>query len=91
MNALTATLDIINRLGLHARAASRVVALARRFESDIQLRHANNLADAKSIMSVLLLAAPQGARLEVELSGPDADAALLALRELFAERFGEPD
>ncbi len=91
MNALTATLDIINRLGLHARAASRVVALARRFESDIQLRHANNQADAKSIMSVLLLAAPQGARLEVELSGPDADAALLALRELFAERFGEPD
>jgi phosphocarrier protein HPr len=91
VNALTATLDIINRLGLHARAASRVVALARRFESDIQLRHANNQADAKSIMSVLLLAAPQGARLEVELSGPDADAALLALRELFAERFGEPD
>lgn len=91
MNALTATLDIINRLGLHARAASRVVALARRFESDIQLRHANHQADAKSIMSVLLLAAPKGARLEVELSGPDADAALLALRELFAERFGEPD
>ena len=91
MNALTATLDIINRLGLHARAASRVVAVARRFESYIQLRHANQQADAKSIMSVLLLAAPQGAQLEVALSGPDADAALLALGELFATRFGEPD
>ena len=91
MNALTATLDIVNRLGLHARAASRLVALARRFESTIQLRHADRQADAKSIMSVLLLAAPQGARLEVKLSGPDADDALIALRDLFADRFGEPD
>ena len=88
---LTATLDIVNRLGLHARAASRLVSTARGFESDIRLAHGSNAADAKSIMSVLLLAAPQGAALQVTVAGPDAEDAMAALRALIADRFGEPD
>ena len=88
---LTATLDIVNRLGLHARAASRLVSTARGFESDIRLAQGSNEADAKSIMSVLLLAAPQGAALQVTVAGPDAEDAMAALRALIADRFGEPD
>jgi phosphotransferase system HPr (HPr) family protein len=88
---LTATLDIVNRLGLHARAASRLGSTARGFESDIRLAHGSNEADAKSIMSVLLLAAPQGAALQVTVAGPDAEDAMAALRALIADRFGEPD
>ena len=88
---LTATIDIVNRLGLHARAASRLVSTARGFESDIRLRHGGNEADAKSIMSVMLLAAPQGAALQVTVVGPDAEDAMAAVRTLIADRFGEPD
>ncbi len=88
---LTATLEIVNRLGLHARAASRLVSTARVFKSNIRLTHGDSEADAKSIMSVLLLAAPQGAALQVTIEGPDAEDALEALRALIDSRFGEPE
>ncbi|MGA0838814.1 MAG: HPr family phosphocarrier protein [Pseudomonadales bacterium] len=88
---LTATLEIVNRLGLHARAASRLVSTARVFKSNIRLTHGKSEADAKSIMSVLLLAAPQGAALQVTIEGPDALDALEALRALIDSRFGEPE
>ena len=86
-----ATLRVVNRLGLHARAAAKLVRLASRFESDIVLRAGPQEADAKSIMAVLMLAATEGTELEVEIRGEDAESALESIRTLFAERFGEDE
>lgn len=86
-----ATLSIVNRLGLHARAASKLVNCAKRFQSDIQLTHASAKADAKSIMSVMLLAAPFGAEVELTVTGPDEAQAFEAVRELISDRFGESE
>ena len=78
-----------NQLGLHARAAAKLVHLAKTFTSDIQLGKDGTLVDAKSIMSILLLAAPIGTRLELRIAGEDEDEALAAIRQLIDERFGE--
>ena len=86
-----ATLTIVNRLGLHARAASKLVNLAKRFQSDIQLVHGAAKADAKSIMSVMLLAAPFGSEVTVNVTGSDETQALEAVRELINDRFGESE
>jgi phosphocarrier protein len=86
-----ATLTIVNRLGLHARAASKLVNVAKRFQSDIQLSHGTAKADAKSIMSVMLLAAPFGSEVELTVSGADETQAFEAVRELIGDRFGEPE
>ena len=86
-----ATLKIVNRLGLHARAAAKLVRLASRFESDIILRSGPEEADAKSIMAVLMLAATEGTDLEVDVRGGDAEQALDSIRALIAERFGEDE
>jgi len=86
-----ATLTIVNRLGLHARAASKFVALAKRFDSDIQLERAGALADGKSIMSVMLLAAPFGSEVVLTVTGPDEEEASTAIRQLIVDRFGEPE
>ena len=85
------TLRIVNRLGLHARAAAKLVRLASRFESDIILRSGHQEADAKSIMAVLMLAATEGTELEADIHGKDAEAALEGIRGLIAERFGEDE
>ncbi len=82
---------IVNRLGLHARAAAKLVRLAGRFESDITLRCGEQEADAKSIMAVMMLAATDGAEVEMEAQGADADRALESLRALISERFGEDE
>jgi len=86
-----ATLSIVNRLGLHARAASKLVNLAKRFRSEIQLEHGPAKADAKSIMSVMLLAAPFGSEVTVTVTGPDEAEAFEAVRALISDRFGEPE
>ena len=86
-----ATLTIVNRLGLHARAASKLVNLVRRFRSDVELVYGTTRADAKNIMSVMLLAAPVGSTLEITASGADEIDALTAVQALFADRFGEPE
>ena len=86
-----ATLRIVNRLGLHARAAAKLVRLAGRFESDIILRSGPQEADAKSIMAVLMLAATEGTDIEAVVRGEDAEAALESIRALIAERFGEDE
>ena len=86
-----ATLRIVNRLGLHARAAAKLVRLASRFESEIVLRAGPQEADAKSIMSVLMLAGTEGTELEVQIRGEDAESALESIRALIAERFGEDE
>jgi len=86
-----ATLSIVNRLGLHARAASKLVNLAKRFQSDIRLEHGAANADAKSIMSVMLLAAPFGSEVVVTVTGTDEQEAFDAVRQLVSDRFGESE
>ena len=86
-----AELEIINRLGLHARAAARFVSVASDYHSETEVRFAGQTANGKSIMGLMMLAASKGSRLRIITRGPDADAALAALEELLATRFGEPD
>ena len=84
---------IVNRLGLHARAASQVVRLASRFQSTIKLERMDGsaMADAKSILSVLMLAAARGTELRLTAEGVDEKEALDELCELFAKGFGEAE
>ncbi len=82
-------ITIINKLGLHARAAAKLVATASAFGSKITLDKAGKKADAKSIMGVMMLAASQGTELELTADGSDADAALQALCDLINDYFGE--
>ena len=82
---------IINRLGLHARAAAKLVDCATRFSSRIDLLKQDHGVDAKSIMSVMMLAAGQGTELTLRISGEDEQDALEALVGLINDRFGEPD
>lgn len=81
---------IINRLGLHARAAAKFVQTAGGFASSITVTRGEKTVNGKSILGVMQLAASQGAELTIETIGEDADAALEALVGLVAERFGEP-
>ena len=83
------SLTIVNPLGLHARAASKFVNLAKGFESDIRLSKEGNEADGKSIMSVMLLAAPVGSTVELKVTGADEDEAFRALKDLISQGFGE--
>jgi phosphotransferase system HPr (HPr) family protein len=82
---------IVNPLGLHARAAAQLVRLAGTFKSRILLKRIDNavIADAKSILNVLTLAAPKGSELDLEIEGEDEMAALEAITDLFARGFGE--
>jgi phosphocarrier protein HPr len=87
----TGELSIINQLGLHARAAAQVVRLAGEFESRIMLIRQDKAiyADAKSILSVLTLAASLGVVLRLEVEGHDENEAFDAMSALFADGFGE--
>ena len=87
--ALAATVEVPNRLGLHARAAAKLVDLANRYESHIEVSKEGQAADAKSIMGVLLLCGQRGAKITFRASGPDAETALTALCALVAAGFGE--
>jgi phosphocarrier protein HPr len=86
---ITKQLTIINKLGLHARAASKLVAAASRFDSQVQINRNGQMADAKSIMSVLMLAASQGTVLDITVTGHDADQALDQIEALINNRFDE--
>jgi phosphocarrier protein HPr len=81
--------DILNRLGLHARAAAQLVRLANHFSSEIRLCKDGVDVNGKSIMGVLMLAAPKDARVLVRASGDDAEQALTAIGDLIARKFGE--
>jgi phosphocarrier protein HPr len=85
------TLLIKQRLGLHARAAAKLVRVASAFQSQVQLRRLEGdvTADAKSILSVLMLAAGRGTELQASADGVDEEAAMDAIERLFAEGFGE--
>lgn len=82
---------IINKLGLHARAAGKLVSEAARFSSQIKIGMPERMVDAKSIMSVMLLAASQGTTLVIEVEGRDETAAYDALCALINNRFDEPE
>lgn len=81
---------ILNRLGLHARPAALIAQCANKFSADILLsRDADNRADAKSILSLLMLGAPCGAEITIAASGADADDAVQAVANLFESKFDE--
>jgi phosphocarrier protein HPr len=81
--------QIVNRLGLHARAAARFVHTANRFRARVQVSRDGRTMDGKSILGILLLAASQGIRLEVSADGEDEAAAVDALAALVEGGFGE--
>jgi len=83
------TFQICNDKGLHARAATLFVKTASQFQSDIQVFRGSTKANGKSIMSLLILAAPKGSEIEIEASGEDALTAVEALGELVCNGFGE--
>ena len=82
-------LDIINRLGLHARAAAKFVTCANRFESTVMVERNGRRVNGKSIMGVMMLAASCGTSILVEVEGPDEAVAMEALASLVANRFEE--
>ena len=85
----SADAEIVNKLGLHARAAAKLTHVASGFQSEIWLSRSGRRVNAKSIMGVMMLAAGRGTTVHLEAEGPDAAAALQALTALIAERFGE--
>ncbi len=83
--------EIVNKLGLHARASAKLTQLASGFQSEIWLTRNGRRVNAKSIMGVMMLAAGKGATIGIETEGSDADAALQALLKLIMEKFGEDE
>ena len=88
---VTRDLTIINRLGLHARAAAKFVSTASRFGSEIHLQRGNQRINGKSIMGVMMLAASKGTTLVLTTEGEDEEHAAEALQRLIADRFGESE
>jgi phosphocarrier protein len=80
---------IVNDLGLHARAAARFVHTATTFQASVRVERAHRVMDGKSIMGLLLLAAPRGAMITIRADGADEDAAVNALCHLVERGFGE--
>lgn len=83
--------EIINRLGLHARASAKLTQLAGQFKSDVWLTRNGRRVNAKSIMGVMMLAAAKGSSVVVETDGPDEAEAMQAITALIAGRFGEEE
>ena len=85
------SITIINKLGLHARAASKFVNVAKRYASKVEVINAAKAVDGKSIMSIMLLAASQGTQLQLRIVGDDELDAMDAITALIADRFGEEE
>jgi phosphocarrier protein HPr len=83
------TATIRNQRGLHARAAAKFVKLASQFEADIEVRRGELSANGRSIMGLMMLAAGPGNEIEVQASGSDAEAALMAILDLVTRKFDE--
>ncbi|MBM4287839.1 MAG: HPr family phosphocarrier protein [Deltaproteobacteria bacterium] len=86
---LETRLPVLNRLGLHARAAAKIALLASRFQADIILERDGVQADARSILDILGLGCPQGVEVRVRAQGPEAEQAVEAIADLFWRHFGE--
>lgn len=89
MTLARGTFEVKNKLGLHARAATKLVQLASRFPCDIVLSRAGQAANAKSVMGVLLLCGSKGTLLDIEATGEQAHEAVSEIGRLIADRFGE--
>ncbi len=83
------TLEIVNELGLHARAATKFVQLAAKFNCDIDIEKDDQTVNGKSIMGILMLVAAKGTSITLRTRGPQAAECLAALAELVRSRFGE--
>lgn len=86
-----ATLEIVNKLGLHARAAVLLVQAASRFDAKVTVTKDGQAVDGRSIMGVMMLAAEQGSWIDVETTGPQARPALDAIAEIVANKFNEAE
>jgi len=86
---VTRTFRIVNELGLHARAATKLVQLASKFGASVELEKEGQRANGKSVMGVLLLCGAKGTEITVHAEGDDAEQAVSAIGELIADRFGE--
>lgn len=84
-------IEIINKLGLHARASAKLTQLAAKFQSEVWMTRNKRRVNAKSIMGVMMLAAGKGAKVTLETDGPDEQAAFEALTRLINDRFGEAE
>jgi phosphocarrier protein len=82
-------LEIINKLGLHARASAKLTQLAAKFDSDVQVTRNGRKVNAKSIMGVMMLAAGKGAKITIEIAGPDEAEAMEAICKLVNDYFGD--
>ena len=91
MTLVTRELEIINRLGLHARAAAKLVHTSARFASDIKVKKGNEEVDGKSILGILLLAAGKGSVITVTAEGQDEQDAVDSIERLITNRFDESD
>jgi len=83
------SLEIINKLGLHARASTKFTQTASQFKSEVWVEKNGRRVNAKSIMGVMMLAAAKGSTIDIEATGPDEDQALAALQSLVNDYFGE--
>jgi phosphocarrier protein len=84
-----AEIQIVNKLGLHARASAKLTQVASRFACEVWISRSGRRVNAKSIMGVMMLAAGKGSSVTIETHGEDADAALEALQRLIADKFDE--
>ena len=83
------SVEITNKLGLHARASAKLTQIASQFQSEVWLSRNGRRVNGKSIMGVMMLAAAKGTQIQIETIGPDADAAMTALVALIEDKFGE--
>ena len=83
--------EIVNRLGLHARASAKLTQIAGQFESDVWVSRNGRRVNAKSIMGVMMLAAAQGTKVILETNGADEEQAMQAVIQLIARRFDEEE
>jgi phosphocarrier protein HPr len=86
-----ATVDIINKRGLHARASAKFVKMASTFDAEVRVSKDGQTVDARSIMGLMMLAAGPGCCIEIEAEGPEATSALEALTALVSARFDEEE
>ena len=81
--------EIVNKLGLHARASAKLTQMASSFACEVWLERNGRRVNAKSIMGVMMLAAAKGSTIIIDTEGDNADGAMQALQELIADKFGE--
>jgi phosphocarrier protein HPr len=89
MNEASGRFTVVNQLGLHARAATKLVQLASKFPCDVEIVRDDQAANGKSVMGVLLLCGSKGTVLEVHARGDRAQECVAAIGELIADKFGE--